>query len=65
MSNQVNSDIRALKVVRRRLALSQEKVAHQMGVSLSTYRRWEQGLAKPTSEAMQEVLRSFVKRHTD
>jgi len=37
------------KEVRRQLALSQEDLARELGVSYVTVNRWENGQAKPTT----------------
>jgi len=40
-----------LKEIRRQLALSQEDLARQLGVSYATVNRWENGLSKPSKLA--------------
>ncbi len=40
-----------LKEIRRQLAMSQEDLARQLGVSFATVNRWENGLAKPSKLA--------------
>jgi DNA-binding transcriptional regulator YiaG len=37
-----------VKEVRRQLALSQEDLARELGVSYATVNRWENGLSKPS-----------------
>jgi len=40
-----------VKEVRRQLALSQEDLARQLGVSYATVNRWENGKSKPSKLA--------------
>jgi DNA-binding transcriptional regulator YiaG len=42
---QTNSPLRKL---RNNVNLTQEQLAHKMGIAVSTVRRWEKGLAEPT-----------------
>lgn len=44
-----------IRELRRRLGLSQEKLAAKLGISFQTVNRWEKGHAKPSSLAMQRI----------
>jgi putative transcriptional regulator len=50
-----------VKELRRQLALSQEDLARELGVSYATVNRWENGLAKPSRLARAQ-LESFCCR---
>jgi DNA-binding transcriptional regulator YiaG len=52
-----------VKEMRRQLALSQEDLARQLGVSYATVNRWENGLSKPSKLAKVQ-LDTFCKRMT-
>jgi DNA-binding transcriptional regulator YiaG len=43
-----------VKEVRRQLALSQEELAHALGVSFATVNRWENGKTIPSKLAMKQ-----------
>lgn len=43
--------------LRHRLGLTQEQLAHQMGVSYTTVNRWENGHAKPHRVFVKELRR--------
>lgn len=44
-----------VKAVRRQLALSQEDLARELGVSYATVRRWENGRAKTSPLALKQI----------
>ena len=44
-----------VKEVRRQLALSQEDLARQLGVSYATVNRWENGQSKPSKLAKAQL----------
>lgn len=50
-----------IREVRRQLALSQEDLARELGVSYATVNRWENGLSKPSKLAMAQ-LDAFCER---
>lgn len=50
-----------VKEVRRQLAISQEDLARELGVSYATVNRWENGLVKPSKLARVQ-LDSFCER---
>jgi putative transcriptional regulator len=50
-----------VKEVRRQLAISQEDLARELGVSFATVNRWENGLAKPSKLARVQ-LDTFCER---
>lgn len=52
----INPDYPAMvKEVRRQLALSQEDLARELGVSYATVNRWENGLSKPSKLARAQL----------
>ena len=50
-----------VKEIRRQLALSQEDLARQLGVSYTTVNRWENGLSKPSKLAKAQLV-AFCKK---
>ena len=46
-----------IKEIRSRLEWSQERLAREVGVSLSTVQRWEQNGTKPSRLAVREIER--------
>ena len=50
-----------VKEVRRQLAISQEDLARELGVSYATVNRWENGQAKPSKLARAQ-LDAFCER---
>ena len=44
-----------LKEIRRQLALSQEDLARQLGISFATVNRWENGQVKPSKLAKTQL----------
>ncbi len=50
-----------VKEVRRQLALSQEDLARELGVSYTTINRWENGQSHPSRMA-KVLLRSFCEK---
>ena len=58
----INPDYPSLvKEIRRQLALSQEDLARELGVSYATVNRWENGLSKPSKLARAQ-LNAFCER---
>lgn len=51
-------DIKALRV---RLGLTQEDVARQLGLALSTVAKWEQGVTSPSRLAHEKIEMIFGK----
>jgi len=61
----IHPDYPALvKEVRRQLAISQEDLARELGVSYATVNRWENGQAKPSKLARAQ-LNAFCERMTE
>ena len=52
-----------VKEVRKQLALSQEDLARELGVSYATVNRWENGQSKPSKLARAQ-LDAFLERMT-
>ena len=46
-----------IKEIRKKLGWSGQRMAHEVGVSESTVRRWEQGTTQPSSLAVQQLER--------
>ncbi len=44
-----------IKEIRERLGLSQEALAHILGVSFQTINRWERGAFKPSPLALEKI----------
>ena len=58
----INPDYPSLvKEIRRQLALSQEDLARELGVSYATVNRWENRLSKPSKLARAQ-LNAFCER---
>ncbi|MDP1688826.1 MAG: helix-turn-helix domain-containing protein [bacterium] len=56
-------DKEAIKDLRRKLGLTQEEFAHQVGVTFSTVNRWEIGRAIPSKlarRALSNVVESCI-----
>jgi len=45
-----------VKEVRRQLGLSQEELAHELGVSFATVNRWENGKTAPSKLALKQFM---------
>lgn len=57
----IQSDTQTLIcTLRKRLGLSQEKLAAQLGVSFQTVNRWERGHAKPSQLALSAIEQKLV-----
>lgn len=50
-----------LKEVRRKLGLTQEALAHQLGVSFTSVNRWENGQTTPSPLARRQIEELFEK----
>ena len=60
-----NPDLPALvKEVRRQLGLSQEELAHELGVSFATINRWENGKTTPFKLARAQ-FKAFCDKMTE
>ena len=46
---------RLLKTIRRTLSLTQEQLAHKLGVSFVTVNEWENGKRKPSPLARRQI----------
>jgi len=53
------------KILRAKMSWSQEELARQIGVSLSTVQRWELKRVKPSRLAMRELNKLFKKAGLD
>ncbi len=54
MSLQPENFPETVKEVRRQLGLSQEELAHALGVSFATVNRWENGRTAPSKLALRQ-----------
>lgn len=54
-----------IKEVRRQLAISQEDLARELGVSYATVNRWENGQAKPSKLARAQLYAFCERMKTD
>ena len=54
MNQQGKSFLKRVKEVRRQLGLSQEELAHELGVSFATVNRWENGKTTPSKLAQRQ-----------
>lgn len=52
--------INALKSYRKRIMISQEKLATILNVSMVTVSRWERGVSKPSQMAMKTLVKKGV-----
>jgi len=50
-----------IKALRLRLGLTQEDVARQLGLALSTVSKWEQGITNPSRLAYEKIESTFGK----
>lgn len=51
-----------VKEVRKQLRISQEELAHELGVSFSTINRWENGKAVPSKLAQRQFDQFCAKK---
>lgn len=51
-----------VKQTRKQLKLSQEELAHELGVSFATINRWESGNYKP-SKLAKKAFENFIKEN--
>jgi DNA-binding transcriptional regulator YiaG len=61
MNQEAEKFPKLLKKVRRQLELSQEELAHALGVSFATINRWENGKTTPSKMA-KTVWKQFCQR---
>lgn len=64
MNREIESFPERVKEVRRKLGLSQEELAHALGVSFATVNRWENGKTMPSKMA-KTVWKRFCQRQLD
>lgn len=48
-------EVMEIKQLRRELGLTQEQLAHKLGVTVKTVNRWEMGRAKPSPLALRQL----------
>lgn len=53
----------AVKELRRKRGWAQEDAAREIGVSLSTVQRWENGSVRPTRLAKKVMTQLFIEYH--
>jgi DNA-binding transcriptional regulator YiaG len=54
-----------IKEIRKKLGLSQEALAHVLGVSFQTINRWESGAFKPSRLALEKIKQLEEKEKTN
>lgn len=54
-----------LKLIRRQLGLSQEDLAHQLGVSFSTINRWENEKTAPSKLACSRIEQFLAEKRKE
>ena len=59
MSDQMSELVHAL---RRQLRMTQEEFAHELGITVGTVNRWENGRFRPSKLAKASIL-EFAQRH--
>jgi len=59
MVEQISDFIRAL---RRELSMTQEELAHELGITVGTVNRWENGRFRPSKLARATIV-EFAQRH--
>lgn len=59
----LHEKIARLKTTRETLGWSQERCAHELGVTFSSLNRWERGEALPRSEAILRAIDAWLLRH--
>jgi ribosome-binding protein aMBF1 (putative translation factor) len=64
MNRQPENFRKVVKEVRRQLGLSQEELAHELGVSFATVNRWENGKTTPSKLARRQ-FEQFYQIKTD
>ena len=50
-----------VKEIRKKLGITQQELAYQLGVGVITVSRWERGSAKPSRLARKELARLVAK----
>ena len=56
MNDNSNDDLpKRIKTIRQQLGLSQEELAHKLGVSFTSVNRWENGQTKPSKLAKKQI----------
>ena len=54
-----------IKIIRRKLKLTQKEYAEKIGVDFCTVNRWERGHCKPSQLALKEISNLFKKYKTE
>ena len=62
-STETKGQIARLKAIRKRLGWSEELCAHHLGVTYSTWNRWERGESVPKSQAVREAIHRFIEKY--
>lgn len=53
-----------IKIIRKKLKLTQKEFAEKIGVDFCTVNRWERGHCKPSQLALKEISSLFKKHKT-
>ncbi len=59
----VQEKLERLTAIRKRLGWSEETCAHELGVSYSTFGRWERRESLPNSRLVLEAIDKFISAH--
>ena len=62
-SAETKEQLAQLKAIRKRLGWSEELCAHHLGVTYSTWNRWERGESIPKSQAVREAIHRFIEKY--
>jgi DNA-binding transcriptional regulator YiaG len=62
-STEAKEQIARLKAIRKQLGWSEELCAHHLGVTYSTWNRWERGESTPKSQAVREAIHRFIDKY--
>ncbi|MFZ1201561.1 MAG: helix-turn-helix transcriptional regulator [Desulfobacterales bacterium] len=64
LTQKLSGNSQRVKEVRRQLALSQEELAHALGVSFATANRWENGKTVPSKLAQRQFKQFCAQKKT-
>ena len=59
----IRHQIERLKAVRQQFGWSEERCAHELGVTYSTLSRWERGESLPRSQVVLKAIEEFIAAH--
>ena len=62
---QAREKIDRLKAIRKAMGWSEETCAHRLGVTYSTFNRWERGESLPKSQLVLNAIDRFIAQYGD